>query len=272
MSKIISICAKKGGTGKTTTAIQLSAGLLALGKRILLIDMDSQCNLTSAVKAYNPDLVSIYDVIQNNCTVAEAVQTIVPNFDVIQSELKLDNINLEFVNNSKLLTNLKSSLQSVKSHYDFIIIDTPPAISIANQAAMIASDEIIIVVQPDQFNLDGLYQINSAIENIKNQYNPNLLIAGILVTRYVERTTLRKEIRKEFERVADNIGTKVYQSFIRDNVSIPESQVLKMSIFKYKKKSNGAVDYFKFLVEFMHDNNESLKAKYIKLGILDCII
>ena len=269
LSKIISICAKKGGTGKTTTAIQLAAGLLALGKRILLVDVDSQCNLTSAVKSYNPDLVSIYDVIWNKCTIADAIQNIVPNLNVIQSELKLDDINLEFAKNPALLTNLKSTLESVKSSYDFIIIDTPPAISITNQAAMIASDEIIIVVQPDQFNLDGLYQMSTAISEIRDRYNSELRIAGILVNRYVERTTLRREIRKEFERIAANLGTKVYKSFIRDNVAIPESQVLKMSIFKYKKKSNGSIDYFKFLIEFMEDNGESLQAKYMKLGLLN---
>ena len=267
MSKVISICAKKGGTGKTTTAIQLASGLLALGKRILLIDMDSQCNLTSAVRAYNSDLVSVYDILWQKCTVAEAVQSIVPNFDVIQSELKLDDINFEFATKPELLTNLKSALDSVKSSYDFIIIDTPPAISIANQAAMIASDEIIIVVQPDQFNLDGLYQMHSAIKNIQTKYNPNLSIAGILVNRYVERTTLRKEMRKELERVATNLGTKVYQSFVRDNVAIPESQVLKMSVFKYKKKSNGSIDYFKFLLEFIQDNGESLGAEDIPMGL-----
>lgn len=118
MSKVISICAKKGGTGKTTTAIQLASGLLALGKRILLIDMDSQCNLTSAVRAYNSDLVSVYDILWQKCTVAEAVQSIVPNFDVIQSELKLDDINFEFATKPELLTNLKSALDSVKSSYD----------------------------------------------------------------------------------------------------------------------------------------------------------
>ena len=268
LSKVISICAKKGGTGKTTTAIQLAAGLLALGKRILLIDMDSQCNLTSAVKAYNSELVSIYDILWQKCTVADAIQSIVPNFDVIQSELKLDNINFEFANNPELLTNLKSALDSVRTKYDFIIIDTPPAINITTQAAMIASDEIIIVVQADQFNLDGLYQMQSAITNIREKYNAELSIAGILVNCYVQRTTLRREIRKEFERIANSFGTKVYQSFIRDNVSIPESQVLKMSIFKYKKNSNGAVDYFKFLIEFLKDNDEALKAQYMKLGLL----
>ena len=190
LSKVISICAKKGGTGKTTTAIQLASGLLALGKRILLIDMDSQCNLTSAVRAYNSDLVSVYDILWQKCTVAEAVQSIVPNFDVIQSELKLDDINFEFATKPELLTNLKSALDSVKSSYDFIIIDTPPAISIANQAAMIASDEIIIVVQPDQFNLDGLYQMNSAINNIKNKYNPNLSIAGILEHVFIKESVV----------------------------------------------------------------------------------
>ena len=237
-----------------------------LKKKLKIINKDMDVVKNECEIAKN-DLVSVYDILWQKCTVAEAVQSIVPNFDVIQSELKLDDINFEFATKPELLTNLKSALDSVKSSYDFIIIDTPPAISIANQAAMIASDEIIIVVQPDQFNLDGLYQMNSAINNIKNKYNPNLSIAGILVNRYAERTTLRKEMRKELERVATNLGTKVYQSFVRDNVAIPESQVLKMSVFKYKKKSNGAIDYFKFLLEFMQDNGESLRAEDIPMGL-----
>ena len=266
MAKIISVCAKNGGTGKTTTAIQLGAGLSIFNKKILLIDMSSQCNMTSALGAYNPDLVSIYDVISQKCGAEDAIQTVGRSLQIIQSELKVDNVNFEFTD-SKNLLNLKNALAKVEAKYDFVIIDTPPAISKVTQTAMIASDEIILAVQPGQFSLDGLYQMDSVIKEIRNEYNPTLKIAGILVNRFVQRTTLRKEIRKEFEKIAENIGTKVYKTSIRENISIPESQVLKMSVFKYNKRSIGAADYFKFLIEFANDNGENKKLNHIPLNL-----
>ena len=252
---VISICAKKGGNGKTTTAINFAIGLSAMKKRVLLIDMDSQCNLSSGIGVYNPDLVSIYSVLMEQCQISQAIQN-KGNLDVIQSELELNELELSFSNNINRLTRLKTEISKIKDSYDYIIIDTPPAIGFSTQSALIASDEVIIVSQADKFSLDGLYQLDKEIQKLKSKYNPNLAINGILITRFVPRTSMRQIIREEMSKVAETLNTKIYRTSIRENVSVPESQVRKMSIYKHSRRSKGAIDYYAFAKEYLKDKGE----------------
>ena len=252
---IISICAKKGGNGKTTTSINFAVALVAMKKKVLLIDMDSQCNLSSGIGVYDPYLVSIYSVLMDQCQISQTIQN-KGNLDVIQAELDLNELENSFVINTDRLLRLKSAISTIKDNYDYIIIDTPPAVGFLTQSALIASDEMIIVSQADKFSLDGLYQLDKEIQKLKSKYNSNLKINGILITRFVPRTNMRQMIREEMSKIADTLKTKIYRTSIRENISIPESQVLKMSIYKHSRRSKGAIDYYAFSKEYLQDKGE----------------
>ena len=254
---VISICAKKGGNGKTTTAINFAIGLSAMKKKVLLIDMDSQCNLSSGIGVYNPDLVSIYSVLMQQCEISQTIQN-KGNLDVIQAELELNELETSFSDNTNRLMNLKNAVSTIKDNYDYIIIDTPPAIGFLTQSALITSDEVIIVSQADKFSLDGLYQLDREIQKLKSKYNPNLKIDGILITRFVPRTSMRQMIREEMSKIAETLNTKIYRTSIRENVSVPESQVRKMSIYKHSRRSKGAIDYYAFTKEYLKDKDEKV--------------
>ena len=254
---VISICAKKGGNGKTTTAINFAIGLSAIKKKVLLIDMDSQCNLSSGIGVYDPNLVSIYSVLMKQCNVEQAIQN-KGKLDVIQSEVDLNDVEIEIGNKPNKLMRLKEAINKVKDKYDYVIIDTPPSIEFLTQSALIASDEVIIVSQADKFSLDGLYQLDREIQKLKNKYNPELKIDGILITRYVSRTSVKRMIKEEMAKVATRMNTKVYETNIRENVSISESQVLKMSVYKHNRRSNGSKDYYEFVKEYLKKKGEKV--------------
>ena len=259
---VITICAKKGGTGKTTTAINFAAGLAALKKRVLVIDMDSQCNLSAGLGIYNPDLVSIKHVLTSKCQLSQAVQSN-GNLDIVQSSLNLHEIESLLSANLNLLDN---AIKTLNIDYDFIIIDTPPAIGSLTQSSLAASDDVIIVSQADKFSLDGLYQLDSELKNIKNRLNLKLSIDGILITRFSPRASMRCMIRDVMIQAAKSLGTKVYNTSIRENVALPESQVRKMSIFKHNRRSNGAADYFSFIKEFLNEHDETVSIDVDKIA------
>ena len=254
---IVSICAKKGGNGKTTTAINFAIGLATMQKRVLLIDMDSQCNLSSGIGVYNPDLVSLESVLLGQCQVSQAIQR-KKNLDIIQSELTRNELESTFKDDPDKLKRLRAALETIKDEYEYIIIDTPPAIGFLTQSALIASDEVIIVSQADKFSLDGLYQLDKEINQLKNKYNPKLRTSGILITRYVPQTSMRRMIREELVQIAKKLNTKIYETSIRETVAIPESQVRKMSVYKHRRNSNGAQDYCSFVKEYLRDNGEKV--------------
>lgn len=302
-AKIIAICAKKGGTGKTTTAIQLGVGLLIAGKKVLLIDMDSQCNLSSATMAYNDEQVSIFDALhikkgkmKPSVAIKDAITIITPtNTDkqskdgtedspppspvdedpltdtsrrlhVVQSALNLEELNIELSSRADGPFRLKNALESIRDYYDYIIIDTPPAIEAITQTAILASDEIIITAQADQFTADGILQLAWVLQGFQGLPGTNFKIAGILLTRFSERSTIRREMRDAISAIAKDLDTKVYNTFIRENVAIVESQFLHSSVYKHNKRSNGAIDYYNFVKEFLMDHGvqESEIPEFIK--------
>lgn len=263
---IISVCAKKGGPGKSTTAFELAAGLLLLQKRVLTIDLDSQCNFTSMCDSFDPELASIHEVLLKKCSIRDAIQSSIREekykntnyvLDTVQSSLDLDNVNVAILNEPDRLFRLRQALDEVKNDYDYVIIDTPPAFETLTQMALCASDKLILVAQASQFDIDALYQFGGGYNQIKNYYNPSLEILGILLTRFSERSNFRKEVKENMIQVAEQLNTSLFTTHIRENVKIPESQAQHSSIWKFDKTSNGAKDYYLFLKEVIERLNDT---------------
>ena len=267
MPTIISVCAKKGGPGKSTTAFELAAGLLLLKKRVLTIDLDSQCNFTTMCNSFDTELASIHEVLLKKCSIKDAIQSSLKDeykntdyvLDTVQSSLDLDNVNVAILNEPDRLFRLRESLQEVKNDYDYIIIDTPPAFETLTQMSLCASDKLILVAQASQFDIDALYQFSGGYNQIKNYYNQNLEILGILLTRFSERSNFRKEVKKNMAQIAEQLNTSLFNTFIRENVKIPESQAQHSSIWRYDRRSNGAKDYSAFLREVMFRLNDNVE-------------
>lgn len=265
MPKVISVCAKKGGPGKSTTAFELAAGLLLLKKRVLTIDLDSQCNFTTMCNSFDTELASIHEVLLKKCSIKDAIQSSLKDeykntdyvLDTVQSSLDLDNVNVAILNEPDRLFRLRESLQEVKSDYDYIIIDTPPAFETLTQMSLCASDKLILVAQASQFDIDALYQFSGGYNQIKSYYNPSLEILGILLTRFSERSNFRKEVKENMVQVAEQLGTSLFTTHIRENVKIPESQARHFSIWRHDKNSNGAKDYTSFLAEVLARLNDN---------------
>ena len=265
MPKVISVCAKKGGPGKSTTAFELAAGLLLLKKRVLTIDLDSQCNFTTMCNSFDTELASIHEVLLKKCSIKDAIQSSLKDeykntdyvLDTVQSSLDLDNVNVAILNEPDRLFRLRESLQEVKNDYDYIIIDTPPAFETLTQMSLCASDKLILVAQASQFDIDALYQFSGGYNQIKNYYNPNLEILGILLTRFSERSNFRREVKENMSQVAEQLGTSLFTTHIRENVKIPESQARHFSIWRHDKNSNGAKDYTSFLAEVLARLNDN---------------
>ena len=265
MPKVISVCAKKGGPGKSTTAFELAAGLLLLKKRVLTIDLDSQCNFTTMCNSFDTELASIHEVLLKKCSIKDAIQSSLKDeykntdyvLDTVQSSLDLDNVNVAILNEPDRLFRLRESLQEVKNDYDYIIIDTPPAFETLTQMSLCASDKLILVAQASQFDIDALYQFSGGYNQIKNYYNQNLEILGILLTRFSERSNFRREVKENMSQVAEQLGTSLFTTHIRENVKIPESQARHFSIWRHDKNSNGAKDYTSFLAEVLARLNDN---------------
>ena len=209
MGKIIAIANQKGGVGKTTTSINLSAGLAYLGKKILLVDFDPQGNATQGVGATRQSFVkSIYDVIMSDVEVKDAVKTMkIPPLDILPATIDLAGADLEMVEykygREKLL---KNKLVAVKNDYDYIIIDCPPSLGLLNTNALTAADSVIIPVQCEYYALEGLTQLLSTIRLVQRLFNNKLMIEGVLLTMFDARTKLSVEVQQEVRRYLQGAG------------------------------------------------------------------
>ena len=239
---MIKVCVinKKGGVAKTTTALAIAAGFSRQGKRVLAIDLDSQCNLTMCAEA-QLDGKNILGVLLEQVSIEEAIQKTRLG-DVIPACLALAGADGVITETGKEYR-LREAINAVENNYDYAIIDTPPSLGVLSINAMTAADWLIIPAQADVFSRDGLVQLAIAIEKDRKYCNKNLKIAGILLTRYSDRNVLSRNLRQTYEEIAAQMGTQVLKSTIRENIAIREAQVMHRNIFEYDKKSNGAKDY-----------------------------
>ena len=244
--EIIAIVNKKGGVGKTTTALATAAGLAQRGFSVLAIDIDSQANFSLTARS-EADVIGAYEVLTGKEDINEAIQER-PDYDLIAADNNLTNADAAITETGKEFR-LKEALQTLKKQYEFIIIDTPPNVGILTTNALTAANRIVITAQADTYSADGLMQLSRSITSIKKYCNTLLMIDGVLLTRYNARTVLATHLRGVFEKIAATMGTRVYETVIRENVSIKEAQAEKTSIFEYDPNSNGATDYNCFLDE-----------------------
>ena len=244
----VCIINKKGGVAKTTTALAIAAGLIKKGKKVLSIDLDSQCNLTMCTGA-QLDGKNVLGVLLEQVSITDAIQK-TPMGDVLPACLALAGADGVITETGKEYR-LREALNAIEDEYDYAIIDTPPSLGVLSINAMTAADWIVIPAQADIFNRDDLMQLARAIDKDRKYCNKNLKIAGIVLTRYSDRNILSRNLRKTYDDIAAQMGTKVLSSTIRENIAIKEAQVMHQTIFDYDKNSNGAHDYRNLVNELL---------------------
>lgn len=262
MGKIISVANQKGGVGKTTTAVSLSASLAKKGKKVLLIDADPQGNATSAVGVDKECETSIYDVLVNEVEVDKVMQdTSIKNLKVCPSNINLAGAEVELVSMVSREQRLKEQLEKIKDDFDYIIIDCPPSLGLITLNAFTSSDSVLIPVQCEYFALEGLGQLINTINLVKKHLNKSLVIEGAVLTMYDIRTNLANQVVKEVKKYFEN---KVYKTVIPRNVKLSEAPSYGMPIVTYDPRSKGAKAYEKLTKEFLKINEEEQKARHMK--------
>ncbi|MCR5149857.1 MAG: AAA family ATPase [Clostridiales bacterium] len=250
MAKIVSIVNQKGGVGKTTTAVNLTAALGILGKRMLLIDIDPQGNSTSGCGISKRGLKnSSYSVLIGESSVKDSVvHTGFENVDVLPSSMDLAGAELEMVDMKKREQRLKDALGTVYDDYDFIILDCPPSLGLITLNALCASNTVLVPIQCEFFALEGLSQLISTVRTVKRLYNPYIDIEGVILTMYDGRLNLTRQVVEEVKKC---FPQKVYASFIPRSVRLSEAPSYGQPIMYYDKNSKGALAYTDLANEFL---------------------
>lgn len=253
---IISIINQKGGVGKSSTVHNLGAGLAARGLRVLLIDLDSQSNLSYSLDAIGktPNAFSVLaESAEAGKAITEAgVLSLIPGSSFLAAADK-------FLTQTGAEYRLKESLAGVSGGFDFILIDTPPALGILTINALTASDAILIPAQADIFSVQGIAQLWESVDAVKKYTNRGLSVLGILLTRFTPRTALARGMVKALREMAARQNAEVFQASIRECVAVKEAQTLKKDIFAYAKRSNAAMDYLELVDEFLKKTREVRK-------------
>ena len=256
--KIISVINQKGGVGKTTTVINLAAGLSMKGKKILVIDLDPQGNATTGLGLPNTTSsdLTIYNVLNGNKKISEVIQsTGFENLYLISSNVDLSGLEVETAGDSRRAFKLKDELTSIlndsKPFYDYIIIDCPPSLSLLTIMALVASDALVVPLQTEFFALEGLTQLMKTIERIKSNLNPSLEIRGILLTMYDKRNKLSGEVELE---ARNYFKDKVYNTAVPRNVRLSEAPSHGVPVLIYDKTCPGSKAYFSFTEEFLNQD------------------
>lgn len=253
MARIIAIANQKGGVGKTTTSNALVSGLKERGYKTLLVDTDPQSNATDTLHTGGQEDNTIYTVFTGESDPVDAVIT-TEQGDILPGDLRMSAADMQFVQQGREYI-LKKALTPLREKYDYIIIDSPPALGIITVNALTAADSILVPIIADRYSLQGLTQLSGTIATVREYSNPQLEIAGILLTRFNERTILARDIQDIIKEVADSWDTKVFKSTIRQSVALPESQTQQESIFTYAPESTTAEDYNSFIDEFLEGEN-----------------
>ena len=251
MGRTIVIANQKGGVGKTTTAINLSASLADLGKKILVIDTDPQGNTSSGLGVEKNEVENtVYELLIGESKIEECIQKeVIENLDIISSNINLAAAEIELTGFEEKEFILKKAVDQVREHYDFIIIDCPPSLNTLTINAMCAADTVLVPIQCEYYALEGLSQLMHTIELVQERLNPDLEMEGVVFTMYDARTNLSLQV---VENVKDNLQERVYKTIIPRNVRLAEAPSHGLPINLYDARSTGAEAYHQLAEEVIN--------------------
>lgn len=249
MSKVIVIANQKGGVSKTTTATAIASGLKQKGYKVLLIDTDPQGNASDTYKAKIEGEPTLYDLLCNNEPIRDCIQKTVAG-DIIAADPLLSQAE-NMLNKTGKEHILKKAAQPILNEYNYIIIDTPPTLGILLLNALTFANILIVPITADRYSLQGLSQLTETVDAVKEYTNPSLKIAGLLLSKYNNRTNLSREVAEGMPQIAEKMSTIIFNTSIRESIAAKEAQATRETIFSYAPKSTTAQDYLTFIDELL---------------------
>lgn len=257
MAKVISIANQKGGVGKTTTAVNLSACVASKGKKVLLIDIDPQGNASSGLGVSADENKSIYNVIVDDVEIKDTIKsTMIKNLKVCPANINLAGAEIELVSMVSRETRLKTAIDSIKDDYDYVFIDCPPSLGLITLNSFTASDSVLVPIQCEYYALEGLGQLINTINLVKKHLNKNIKVEGVVLTMFDSRTNLSTQVGEEVEKY---FGNKVFQTIIPRNIRLSEAPSHALPINLYAPDSKGAETYKKLAKELIKLNEKEDK-------------
>lgn len=255
MGRIIAIANQKGGVGKTTTAINLSACLAEKGKKVLAVDMDPQGNMTSGLGLDKNSVENtIYDLIIGEAEIEQVIEKeILENLDIIPTSIDLSGAEIELIDEENKEYIVRNAVSKVKDDYDYIIIDCPPSLSMLTINAMTTADSVLVPIQCEYYALEGLSQLIHTVELVRDRLNENLRIEGVVFTMYDARTNLSLQV---VENVKDNLQQNIYKTIIPRNIRLAEAPSYGMPINHYDSKSAGSESYRRLADEVIANGDD----------------
>ena len=258
MSKIITIANQKGGVGKTTTAVNVSACLAENNKKTLLIDIDPQGNACSGLGIdVNDNQKGVYEILLDNEPIEDVIiNTDINNLDIIPVSINLTGAQIELVNEENRELRLKNAIDKIKDNYDYIIIDSPPNLGLLTLNGLVSADSVLIPLQCEYYALEGLAKLLKTIQMVQESLNPSLQIEGVLLTMFDSRTILSNQVMEEATAYFKN---KVYKTIIPRNIKLGEAPSHGIPISSYDKHSIGSKSYINLAKELISNNSENIR-------------